>query len=101
MQREAARLSPDEFARQVLWLMTLVRSEAPGLLVEQGARDRLRVVLGTADQASHFHRALLAENVDAGLSGRAVELRVAPWYSPEDVESLALAVAKVAHYLGL
>ena len=51
--------------------------------------------------AKRFQGALLAENIDATLDGSAVVLRVASWYTREDVESVALAVAKVAHYLGI
>jgi hypothetical protein len=98
---DTKRLSPDELACQVLWLMAAVRAEAPGLPVEQARDDALRMSLGTPDRAGGFHRALLAENIDADLDDRAVELHLAAWYTSEDVESIALAVAKVAHYLGI
>ena len=101
MQRDATRLSGEELAVRVLWLRAAVAEEVPGLPVERSHTDRLRVLLGTPDRAAEFHRALLAENVDASVDDCAVELRVAPWYTSEDVESMALAVAKVAHYLDI
>ena len=94
-------LGRDKVTRQVGWLLATVREEVPGLAVDATAGDGLRLSFGAAEQATQFHRALLAENMDAGLDGHAVELRVAPWYTTADVESMALAVAKVAHYLGI
>ena len=74
--------------------------EIPGLLVESGAPDRLELRFASIAQAADYHRALLAESMPATLNGRRVELRVEAWYSPADIQSLALALAKVAHYLG-
>ena len=71
------------------------------MAARSGLADAARLVFTHPDQADRFHRALLAENMDAGLDGHAVELWVAPWYTTADVESMALAVAKVAHYLGI
>jgi hypothetical protein len=88
-------------ARQVARLLAAIRAEAPGLTVEQAASDRLRLLFDTPDTAGRFRDALVAENFDAAREDCAVELRVSPWYTADDVESMALAVAKVTHYLGI
>jgi hypothetical protein len=101
MRGGTPRLPRDEAARRLRWLVATVREEVPDLPVEAATGAGLRVSFATLGQAAQFHRALLAENMDAGLDGHAIELRVAPWYTTADVESVALAVAKVAHYLGI
>jgi hypothetical protein len=85
----------------VRWLAAAVCQEVPGLMVDATPGDGLRVSFDAAGRAAQFHHALLAENMEVVLDGQAVELRVAPWYTAADVESVALAVAKVAHYLGI
>lgn len=61
----------------------------------------VRLLFDAPAPAAWFHRALQAENVDAVLNEIEVGLRIAPWYTLEDAEAIALAVTKVAHYLGI
>jgi hypothetical protein len=87
-----------QVARRVAWLRATA-AEIPGLLVDSGAPDRLGLRFASDRQAADYHRALLAESMPARLNGQRIELRVEAWYSPADIQSLALALAKVAHYL--
>lgn len=63
------------------------------------ADHRARLLLDSPHRAERFACALWAENVPAQQTDRAVELPLMPWYTPADVQSLALAVTKVAYYL--
>lgn len=86
---------------EAAWLVAVLRDETPALRAVLGPTDAARLVFDDPDSATEFHAALLAENIDAALEEGEVELRVAAWYSREDVETVALAVTKVAHYLGI
>lgn len=66
-----------------------------------GGSHAILLRFGVPEQASVFQRALQAENVDTFLDGSNVGLRIGPWYRRDDLESVALAVTKVAHYLGV
>jgi hypothetical protein len=99
-QTSSVLLPREEVERRVAWLIATVREEAPDLVVERPEWNAARLVLGGPAAAERFRAALVAENMHADLDGAAVLLRVEPWFTPADVESLALAVAKVAHYLG-
>ncbi len=92
-------LPREEVERRVEWLIATVREEAPDLAVERPEWNAARLVFDGPAAAERFRAALVAENMHADLDGAAVLLSVAPWFTPADVESLALAVAKVAHYL--
>ncbi len=74
--------------------------QIPGLAVEASAPDRLRLAFDGHARAELFQRALVAENMPAELDGSRVEVTLEPWYSPADLLGVALAVTKVAHYLG-
>ena len=91
-------LAEGQLARRVAWLQAMAR-EIPGLVVESDAPDCLRLRFASHAQAANYYRGLLAESMPVTLDGERVELRVEAWYSPSDVQSLALALAKVAHYL--
>ena len=95
----AAVLAESQVVRRVAWLRATMR-KIPGLLVESDAPDRLSLRFVSYAQAADYHRALLAEGMPATLDGQRLELRVEAWYSPADLQTLALALAKVAHYLG-
>ena len=82
-------------------LIATIQEEVPALDVAVGPADSARLLFGEPTAAQSFQGALLAENIDATLDGSAVVLRVASWYTPADIESVALAVTKVAHYLGI
>jgi hypothetical protein len=92
-------LSADEHMRQVDWLLATLGEEVPDLTADRSATEVVRLSFPGSGRAEQFHAALMAENLVADLDGATIRLPVAPWYTPADVESLALAVAKVAHYL--
>jgi len=71
----------------------------PDLEVDLQAADRLRLHFSTPARADRFHQALLAESMPAELDTCFVDLHIQPWYTPADIQSVALAIAKVAHYL--
>lgn len=91
----------DDAATLVDWLIEVLCEEAPGLTVERAERAVVRLRFEDELLAERFSRALLAENMAVDHDGSAALLRIVPWYGPEDVESLALAVAKVVHYLAM
>ena len=83
------------------WLIATLRDEVPGLRALHGPAAAARLVFDDSASAAEFHVALRAENIDAVLDGAEVGLPIAAWYTREDVEAVALAVVKVAHYLGV
>ena len=80
--------------------MEILRDEAPALGMVAGPAAA-RIPFDDQDLARRFHAALRAENVEVATRGSEVELPIAAWYNAEDLETVALAVVKVAHYLGL
>ena len=84
--------------RRAEWLCRALADVAGVPRVRQ-EQDRVWLVFHDRRWASRFQRALLAENIIAERRGTEVVLNVAPWFSVDDLRSLALAATKVAHYL--
>jgi hypothetical protein len=91
-------LVEDQVLRRVAWLQAALE-EVTGLETEALNSDTLQVTFATPAEAQRFGQALVAESMPALVDAAGVLLRVETWYSPSDIQALALAAAKVAYYL--